>query len=58
MEGQESSTVGRNGFNGSTEACEVNGSQPYRYLWKNMAERQNGTCKGPEVGAKRPVRME
>lgn len=25
---------------------------------KNMAERWNVMCKGPEAGAKRPVRME
>ena len=55
-EWQESSMLGRNDFNGSTEAYEANGSQPYS--WKNTAERWNGTCKGPEAGAKRPVRME
>lgn len=51
-------TLGRNGFNGSAEAFEANGNQPSCYLQKNMTERWNGTCKGPEAGAKRPERLE
>jgi hypothetical protein len=58
LEWQEGSMLGRHGLNGSPEAYVANGSQPYCHLWETMAERQNGMCKGPEAGAKRPVGME